>query len=189
MTGTLLLWIALAIPGAVMLVRLAQGEWASELLHGSGELSARLLIVTLMLTPLRQLFPRALWLRWLRARRRTLGVASFVYAFLHTIFYLIDMETLRNVLVELPAPGIWTGWIAFFIFLVLGATSNDRSVRWLRTRWRTLHRTVYVAAVFTLAHWVLIHDNQVSAWIHFTPLLVLEIHRVLRSPATDRTRP
>ena len=68
-----------------------------------------------------------------------LGVAAFVYALLHTLFYLVDMETLRNVLAELSALGIWTGWVAFFVFIPLAATSNSFSTRRLGPRWQTLH--------------------------------------------------
>jgi sulfoxide reductase heme-binding subunit YedZ len=183
---TTVLAAVLALPGVLMLAELARGEWASELLHPSGEVAARLTIVTLAITPLRILLPSAGWLRWLRRQRRTLGVAAFGYALLHTLLYLVDMETLRNVLVELPAPGIWTGWVAFFFFLVLGVTSNDASVRLLRARWQLLHRTVYVAALFTLVHWVLIHDNAVSAWAHFLPLAGLEAVRVRSLLQTSR---
>ena len=139
-------WGVLSLPGVVMVVRFAQGEWAGELLHGSGEFSARMMLVALMLTPLRELFPKVRWLAWLRRRRRSLGVAAFGYALLHTVFYLVDMETLRNVLAELTAPGIWTGWVAFLIFVPLAVTSNDKSLKLLGNGWLALHRAVYAAA-------------------------------------------
>ena len=84
------LWAFLAVPAALWLVQ-ARGmdpyDW-EELLHPTGELSARLLIVALALTPLVQLFPTAKPLRWLIRHRRALGVAAFGYAALHTGLYI-----------------------------------------------------------------------------------------------------
>jgi sulfoxide reductase heme-binding subunit YedZ len=51
-----------------------------------GEMSARLLIVTLMVTPPATLFPRGAATRWLRRYRRHLGVAAFADAALHAAF-------------------------------------------------------------------------------------------------------
>ena len=56
-------------------------------LHSSGELSVRLLIVALAITPLRLLVPAHRWPRWLLARRRAIGVASLGCGALHLAFY------------------------------------------------------------------------------------------------------
>lgn len=174
-------WMALSLPAAAMCWRVVGGTHPAELLHGSGELSARLMLVALMLTPLRRLLPRMRWLDWLRRQRRALGVAAFGYAALHLIFYLLDMETLRNVLAEISATGIWTGWLAFVLFVPLAITSNDASVRYLGRSWQRLHYLVYPAALLTLAHWIFVHDNVLAAWVHFVPLILLEAYRVIVS--------
>ena len=157
---------------------LISGVHPADLEHPSGEFSARLMIIAMMLTPLRMIFPRVRWLAWLRRQRRALGVAAFGYAVLHTVFYLLDMETLRNVLAELPAVGIWTGWLALLLFVPLAITSNAASVRALGNAWQQLHRLTYPAAVLVLLHWITVHNNAVAAWIHFLPLLLLETWRV-----------
>ena len=58
-------------------------------------------------------------------RRRYLEVAAFGYALLHTVFYLIDLGTLSAVLGEALELSIWTGWVAFFIFVPLTLISNE----------------------------------------------------------------
>ena len=172
--------LAMAIPGFLVLQQALSGAVdPADLLHFTGELSARLLLIALALTPLRLLFPRARWLLWMSQHRRHLGVAAFGYAALHTLLYLIDMETLKNVLAEIGAVGIWTGWVALAIFLPLAVTSNQAAVRLLGKNWKLLHRAVYFAAALTLAHWVTIHNNAVAGWVHFAPLILLEIYRVL----------
>jgi sulfoxide reductase heme-binding subunit YedZ len=66
------------------------------LVHPTGEWSARLLIVTMMITPLAMLFRGKNWTRWLKKNRRYFGVASFAYGVLHLIFYAIDKGTVAR---------------------------------------------------------------------------------------------
>lgn len=150
-------------------------------MHPSGEFSARLLILALMITPLRMLAPEWRWLRWLLQQRRAIGVAAFGYAALHLYFYLLSMETIRNILAEFLALGIWTGWGAIAIFLPLALTSNDRAVSLMGSRWKSLHRLAYVAAALTLLHWIYVHNNVVPALVHFLPIAALESYRIFRN--------
>ena len=148
------------------------------LLIASGELSAKLLLLTLAITPLRLLFPASCWLAWLRRHRRALGVATFGYAGLHTLAYLIDMGELKYVFDEIGALGIWTGWAAVALFLPLALTSNNYAAGLLKRNWQHLHRITYLAAIFVLLHWVYIHNSAVAAWLYFIPLILLEMLRV-----------
>ncbi len=175
----LLLWAVLALPAVPMLIGLSAGRQDLDLLlHPSGEFSARLMLVALMITPLRMLFSRVRWIGWLARHRRSLGVAAFAYAALHTLIYIVDMETLRNMLAEFGALGIWTGWLAFALFIPLAVTSNDASARRLGRNWKTVHRFVYLAAVLTLVHWMFVHNNLAAALVHFVPLALLELYRL-----------
>ena len=174
-------WALLALPSVPMLVGLGRGGAQPDLLlHPSGEFAARFMILALALTPLRLMFPKVRWLAWLAGRRRALGVAAFGYAALHTVLYLVDMETLRNVLAEFWALGIWTGWAAFAVFLPLAVTSNDFSTQRLGRAWKHLHRAAYAAALFTLIHWIFVHNNLGPALVHFIPLAALELYRIAK---------
>ena len=178
LNSKLFLWALLALPG-ILMVRAyltAPNIWAGDLLHPSGEWSARFIIFALMLTPLSMIF-RGRWTQWLIRRRRAFGVAGFFYALLHLLFYLLDMETARNVLAELGALGIWTGWAAFFLFLPLALTSNDLSMRALKAGWKRVQRLAYPAAILTVVHWMFVHDNVMAAFLNFAPLAALELWR------------
>ncbi len=176
-----LLWALLAVPAILMILRSFDPDlYFEDLLHPSGEWSARLIILALMLTPLSMIFRRRRWIQWLVQRRRAFGVAGFGYALLHLAFYLLDMETVRNVLAEMFALGIWTGWAAFFLFLPLALTSNDASMRALKGGWKRLQRLAYPAAILTLVHWMFVHDNVAAALINFAPLALLEGWRLVR---------
>ena len=174
-------WLLLSVPALPMLWVLSSGTGAAErLLHPSGEFAARFLIVALAITPLRLIFPGVGWLRWLARRRRAVGVAAFGYAALHTLLYVVDMATLRDLWAEFFALGIWTGWAALAIFVPLAVTSNDAAQRLLRRAWNRLHRLVYAAAILTLLHWIFVNNNLGPALVHFVPLAVLEAYRVFR---------
>lgn len=152
-----ILWIALSLPAAVQLYRYWQGTlFYGEFLHWSGVLAAQLLLVTLAAGPLHRLFPRASVLRWLLARRRSLGVATFAYAAIHTLAYLVrHRDRVQTVFDEAFSLAIGAGWIALVVFAALAATSNDRSVRQLGKKWKLLHKSVYVGALLTFLHWIL----------------------------------
>lgn len=180
--GKHFVWLILTLPLAIALTRyvLAEDAWPGDLLHPTGEWSARYIILALMVTPLRQLWPQARAVRFLARHRRALGVAAFAYALAHTLAYVLDMETLTDMLAEIGAPSIWTGWSALLILIPLGLTSNDAAVRALKGSWKRLQRLAYPAAVLTLAHWALVHDGLLAALVHFVPLALLQALRLTR---------
>lgn len=172
-------WALLALPSVPMAASLAGGSADAEaLLHPTGEFAARFMILAMLVSPLRLAFPKAHWPVWLMRRRRGIGVAAFLYACAHTVLYVVDMGSLRLMLDELFSLGIWTGWMAFALFLPLGLTSNAVSQRLLGPQWKSLQRLVYVAAVLTLVHWIFVHNNMAAALAHFVPLAALEAWRV-----------
>jgi sulfoxide reductase heme-binding subunit YedZ len=174
------LWGLLALPAAVIFFRLFAGEMLADQLAVTGEWSARLIIIALMLTPLVQLFPASKTVRWLIRHRRAFGVAGFAYALLHLIIYVIDMTTIADMISELSAPAIWTAWLAFFCLIPPAFSSSDAAMRWLRRQWKAVQRLAYPAAIFTLIHWVLVHDGLAEALLHFLPLVALQLLRVSR---------
>lgn len=187
------IWGLLALPSVPMIAALIEGAPGADgapvtemLLHPTGEFSARFLIITMALTPLRMLFPASGFLRWMMKRRRYFGVAAFFYALFHTLLYIVDMGSLRAILGEFLALGIWTGWLAMLIFVPLALTSTDAAVRAMGTRWKPLQRTVYVAAVATLLHWIFVHNTLGPALVHFVPLAGLELYRVVKTRRPKR---
>ncbi|MDG2242805.1 MAG: ferric reductase-like transmembrane domain-containing protein [Rhodospirillaceae bacterium] len=183
----LFIWIILALPGFRMTNTLLSGATGpvgqpteEYLLHPSGESAAQIMILAMMITPFRMMFPKNKFWAWMLKRRRYFGVAAFVYAVFHTVLYIVDMGTVRAMLDEFTALGIWTGWLAFFIFIPLALTSNDYSVRALGSSWKTVHRFVYVAAIATLVHWIFVHNNIGPALARFVPLALLEGYRIWR---------
>ena len=167
-------WALLCLPAMLMMRPYVFGDViAMDMLRPTGEWSARFMIAAMVLSPLLSLIGPRPWLSWLIQRRRALGVAAFGYAILHLIFYIIDMGNLDDILAEFWALGIWTGWAAILLFVPLGLTSNDASMRALKAGWKRLQRLVYPAAVFVLVHWIFIHNDLGSALLHFIPLVLI----------------
>lgn len=173
------LWAILTLPSFGFAMGLANETMSVfQLLHPTGEFSARFMIIAMLATPLRLLFNGKPWTMWLVRNRRYFGVAAFMYALFHTVLYVMDSGSLQIMLDEAFKLGIWTGWLAFFIFILLAITSNDISVKALRQKWKPLQRWVYPAAVLTLLHWMFVENHFGPAMVHFVPLALLEGYRV-----------
>ena len=177
------LWALLALPGiglTVQLVTSTDPNVVHKLLHPTGEFAARFMIIAMLASPLVLLLRGWRGPQWLRKNRRYFGVAAFGYATAHTVLYVIDLGTMERILDDLPKFDIWTGWIAFAIFVPLAITSFDYFVRVMASNWKRLQRFIYGAAVLTLLHWAALHEwgGVGPALVHFMPLGLLQVYRV-----------
>lgn len=177
------LWVLLALPAYGMLnavIGTNDPDAFRNMLHPTGEFSARFMIIGMMASPLVLVFKGWRGPQWLKRNRRYFGVAAFGYAALHTTYYLIDTATVAKVLADLPKLYIWTGWFAFLVFIPLAVTSMDYFVRKMGPAWKSLQRWTYAAAVLTLLHWAALHDwgGIGPALVHFGPLGLLSLYRV-----------
>jgi sulfoxide reductase heme-binding subunit YedZ len=171
--------ILLALPFVWIANAFRIGElFYGEVIHMSGVFSARLLLLTLAITPMRLLFSDSEWPNWLLHRRRYLGVATFAYAALHTVVYLDHKADARLIVQDAMEFSMWTGWLAMLIFAALAVTSNDASVKNMKRAWKKLHRWVYLAAVLTFIHWIFSAFDFIPGLIHFVILLSLESYRM-----------
>ena len=171
-------WAALCAPALYIIFRYLTDTMSyGEVIHETGDWSVGLLFVALAITPLGRVAAKSGWLAFFRFHRRAIGVASFAYAALHTIAYLERKWGADLIVTEGLKPGIATGWLALVIYLVLATTSNNRSVRRLGKSWKTLHRSVYAAAVLVFVHWVLTAFDPQLAYTVLIALCVVEALR------------
>ena len=183
LSSRIVFWSLLAVPALLILARWT-GEpepWLADYVAVTGLWSARLLIVALCLTPLRQLLGPQGWVTWLIRRRRAIGVAAFLYLLLHLAFYVADMASLDQILDEALIPSMLAGWLGLATILPPALASNDAAMRLLGRGWKRLQRLVYVAAFATLIHWLLVHDGRTDALLHFLPLALLQSLRLARA--------
>ncbi|MEH6582033.1 MAG: protein-methionine-sulfoxide reductase heme-binding subunit MsrQ [Halioglobus sp.] len=124
---------------------------AETLMHITGEWSARILLLTLLISPLRQLQS----LRWIFKLRRMLGLYAFFYAVVHLVtfahFYLgWSARVMLEELIERPY--ITLGFGALVLMLPLAVTSTRAMQRRLGKNWQRLHRLVYGASLLVCGH-------------------------------------
>jgi len=190
-SSRVLVWAVLFVPLLVLCWQYATGVlFYGEFIHITGDWSARLLILTLLVTPLRRLMPRQRWVAWFGRQRRYLGVATFAYAVPHLVAYLVKLSDMGRIVSEGIDPGMLTGWVALLIFTALAITSNNTSVRRLGSCWKSLHRFVYAAAVLTFLHWILLAFDPVQGYIHAGVLFVIQALRFVKRPkSASRAEP
>jgi methionine sulfoxide reductase heme-binding subunit len=122
-----------------------------ELEHECGKTALNLLLLTLAVTPVRELSARPQLLRL----RRMLGLFAFFYVLLHfTIYLVLDLElnfaTLGADIAKRPY--ITIGFTALLLLIPLAVTSTNAMMRRLGRRWQALHRLVYVIAILGVWH-------------------------------------
>lgn len=171
--------LLIAIPAIVMLSQyVLSGGGLGQVLQSSGEWAARMLVLTLAVTPLRMLFKGRHWPLWLFKRRRDLGVAAFLYALLHLGSYVARQSSLNVILYDMSFIEYLPGWLGFAAMAILFVTSNDWALHRLGTAWKKIQRLVYAAAVLAFLHWLWIRLDNVPAYAHFVPLAALETFRL-----------
>lgn len=145
--------------------------------HRSGDWALRLLLVTLAVTPLRQLTGVAALVRF----RRMLGLFAFFYASLHlTVYLVIDLGGFwRQLFGEIvKRPYITVGFLAWLLLVPLAITSTKGMMRRLGRNWLRLHRLVYVIGLCAVLHYLwLVKSGQKIAVRE--PLIYLAIYLAL----------
>ncbi len=119
--------------------------------HTLGLWALRLLLLTLAITPLRQLGGWPVLLRF----RRMLGLYAFTYVCLHIAAWLVlDLGDDWGQIADdvLKRPFITVGALAWLLLLPLAITSTRGWMRRLGRRWGQLHRLVYAAALLAVLH-------------------------------------
>lgn len=152
------------------------------LLKNSGFCTVGLLFLSLSLAPIKKHFPRVQFFKNLNRFRREIGLAVFIYACCHFLFFIMDAIVRKGHLQVkyFFHPVIFPGFLAFLIFAVLAFTSNDRSIRKLGyNKWKGLHRFVYGAELLVFIHLLL--QSPLIALSIFIPLIVVQRVRIHRS--------
>ncbi|HTY48145.1 MAG TPA: protein-methionine-sulfoxide reductase heme-binding subunit MsrQ [Steroidobacteraceae bacterium] len=157
----------------------------AKLLHSCGKTALNLLLLTLLVTPVRQLTG---WTHLLRLRRM-LGLFAGFYALLHfTVYLWLDQGFNWPAILKDIAkrPYITIGFAALLMLVPLAITSTNRMMRRLGRRWQQLHRLVYAIAILGVWHywWQVKRDIRLPA-LYVLMLAVLLLWRVA---ARIRTR-
>jgi len=149
----------LFVVGLYPVLRWAYLVWTNDLTANPTEFLTRssglwtlvCLIATLLVSPLRDWFGQPAMVRL----RRMFGLFTFFYVSLHTMAWAWWEQNLVPVDMALDVvrrPFVTVGMAAFLVLLALALTSNQRSMRALGSRWKSLHQWIYLVAVLAIVH-------------------------------------
>lgn len=144
---------ALVLGHAAWTASLGPKPWQAAT-HDAGTWAIRLLLLSLLVTPARQILRQAR----IAEVRRMVGLGCFAYALLHLGLYAGDQafdwfkvasEILRRIYLTI-------GFVALLGLAALAATSTDGALRRMGgAAWRRLHRLAYPIAALALVHFTL----------------------------------
>jgi methionine sulfoxide reductase heme-binding subunit len=149
-------FLTFAAPGILLTHSYLAGALASPfrtIVQETGLWSIRLLVITLMIAPLRDITG---W-TWPLALRRMIGLFAAFYAAVHVIAwtrqYGFDWPFLLE---EVTRLWLLVGAVAVAALLPLAATSMNAMHRWLGPElWGRIHRLVYTAAAMAAVHYAM----------------------------------
>lgn len=152
-----------------------------EFEHILGLWALRFLILTLLITPLRDVF-RLNFLPY----RRALGLLAFYYVAMHFATYVILDRGLNWPEIVKDVTQRWfiiIGFTAFIMMIPLALTSNQWSIRKLKNKWQSLHRLIYLIALAGSLHFLM----SVKSWpteplVYGLIIITLVLWRLIRKP-------
>jgi sulfoxide reductase heme-binding subunit YedZ len=164
-------FVQLFVPsGILQIIRIEQAY---------GFISILLLFLALFASPFTKVYPKVPFNRHYLHVRRALGVLTFYYAFLHAyLTFFNQLGGFSGIQYYNSRYGLamLLGVVALVILFFMAITSLDWAVRVLSfTRWKLLHRLVYVAFLCVLIHVALIgaHYDSIGVLSVFTATLVV----------------
>jgi sulfoxide reductase heme-binding subunit YedZ len=141
------LWVAIRIAWGAVKNNLGPDPTA-DIAFATGKATLYLLTITLVISPLRRLWPR---LSWLIKFRRLLGLFAFFYATLHMLTWvaLYNNFDVHAMLTDVTKRRFITmGMAAYLLLLPLALTSTTWAIRKLGGKnWNRLHKLIYLAVV------------------------------------------
>ncbi|KWV16138.1 protein-methionine-sulfoxide reductase heme-binding subunit MsrQ [Xanthomonas translucens pv. translucens] len=159
----------------------------AEIEHRTGLWALRLLLLTLAITPLRQLSGQSVLLRF----RRMLGLYAFFYACVHLGVYLgLDLRGYWAQIFEdiVKRPYITVGFIAWLLLIPLAITSTQGWMRRLKRNWGKLHKAIYAIGVLAVLHfWWLVKSDIREPLLYAAILALLLGWRGWRALSARRT--
>ena len=149
-----------------------------EITHRTGKTAILLLILSLAVSPLRQL------LKWnqINKLRRPLGLWAGFYALVHfSIYVVLDYGFQWKALLanSLTNFFILFGFTTGLILLVLSITSLTYFLKKMGKNWKKLHRFVYAAGILAALHVILaVKPGVLRPWPYALAMTLLLLYRL-----------
>lgn len=151
---------------------------AKKLVDETGLWAFRILLLSLLMTPLKNWTGYSFWIRY----RRMLGLFVLFYVVLHLLIYVFllfgaDWSLLGKEISKRPY--IIVGLLAFVLLIPLGVTSTRNWQKRLGRNWLRLHKVVYVISLLAMLHFSWVKKLGItSIWPYALILVILLAERV-----------
>jgi sulfoxide reductase heme-binding subunit YedZ len=151
--------------------------------RSSGFWTLAMLLLTLAVTPVRQLMDQPALVRV----RRMLGLFAFFYVVLHLLTWLVldrNMDLSSMIKDVLDRTFIFVGMAAFLLMVPLALTSTQGWMRRLGMKWTRLHRCIYAIGVLGILHFWLMRAGKndfAEPILYGTLLALLLLWRIVRA--------
>ncbi|WP_018415766.1 sulfite oxidase heme-binding subunit YedZ [Teredinibacter turnerae] len=150
------------------------------LTHQTGKWAFICLLVSLAITPARQLTG----VKKLMLLRRMVGLYAFFYATLHFLVYWVFDQSLSVAYLWediSDRPYITLGFLGWLLLLPLAITSTQNWRKRLGKRWLTLHKLTYAVGLLALFHYIWLIRADYSEVVPYATILVALLgYRVFR---------
>ena len=149
-----------------------------EITHRTGKTAILLLILSLAVSPLRQL------LKWnqINKLRRPLGLWAGFYALVHfSIYVVLDYGFQWKALLANSLTNFFVlfGFTTGLILLVLSITSLTYFLKKMGKNWKKLHRFVYAAGILAALHFILaVKPGVLRPWPYALAMALLLLYRL-----------
>ena len=128
-------------------------EPIKDITHHTGKWTLYFIVITLAMTPLKNITKQNIWIKY----RRMFGLFIFFYASVHLMTYVgldyrFDLTDIGDDIIKKKY--IFIGFSAWLLLIPLAITSNKRMVKILKSKWKKLHRLIYLISLFGAIHYL-----------------------------------
>ena len=186
-----LLWVVAALLVGVGLLQL---QWSvfdlgvdpvRRMLGIVGKTALNLLLLTLAVSPLRQLTGNSQLLRF----RRMLGLFVFTYALSHFLVYMVLFQNFNWSEIVKDLYKRWyivLGFAALLLLVPLAITSTNGMMRRLKRRWQQLHYLIYPIAILAVSHFWIQKKKDITEALVYALILAALLSFRLRNQLRKR---
>ena len=153
-------------------------EPVKEVTHHTGNWTLRFILISLAMTPLRNITNSLVWTRY----RRMFGLFAFFYVACHFLTYIaldhfFDISFIIKDIIKRPF--ITFGFLSFVLLIPLALTSPKKMLKKLGYKvWKKIHYLIYPAALLSSFHFfMLVRANKIEPAIYIFIILALLLYR------------
>ena len=153
-------------------------EPIKNITHHTGKWTLYFIVITLAMTPLKKITKLNIWINY----RRMFGLFIFFYSSVHLMTYVgldyrFDLTSIGDDIIKKKY--IFIGFSAWLLLIPLALTSNKWMMKFLKHKWKKLHRLIYLISLFGAIHYLwLVKRDLTEPLIFLTIILILLAFRI-----------